>query len=89
MFRCPPPDPHLYLLDLIHKALCLLHCDILHGEFQGSDPGLIGIENLNKTKLSVQIKNTEQNRDNIVSSPKIALGLVSFFPPMHDSPHVH
>lgn len=42
-----PPRP-LYLLDLIHKALCFLHCDILHGEFQGSHTSLVGIKNLKR-----------------------------------------
>lgn len=42
-----PPRP-LYLLDLIHKALRLLYCDILHGEFQGSHTSLVGIKDLKR-----------------------------------------
>lgn len=72
---CPTQPP--YLLDLIHKALRLLHCDILHGEFQRSHPSLIGIENLKRKQWSVQIKSTGQNIDYIVLSPEDSFG---FFP---------
>lgn len=72
---CPTQPP--YLLDLIHKALRLLHCDILHGEFQRSHPSLIGIENLKRKQWSVQIKSTGQNIDHIVLSPEDSFG---FFP---------
>ena len=75
---CPAQPP--YLLDLIHEALRLLHCDILHGEFQRSHPGLIGIENLKRKQWSVQMKNTGQNTDYIVLSPEDSFGFLSPYP---------
>lgn len=64
------PRP-LYLLDLIHKALCLLHCDILHREFQGSHTSLVCIKNLKRR--SSYLCNTYQNTDNHIPSPKLSL----------------
>lgn len=67
------PRP-LYLLDLVHKALRLLHCDILHREFQGSHTSLVCIKNLKRR--SSYLCNTCQNTDNHIPSPKLTSGFL-------------